>query len=118
MITVREVESRALRYADPQRVIARLLHRAPAHVRHLESLARRNDHVGIAEALDATLEYRETLRRPFLALVEQHLQAETDAEEGPARRGLQHRLAQAAGVEATHAIRHGALSRQHHTRGG
>ncbi len=50
----------------------------------------------------------------FLAVLEEHLQADADAQEGLAARRFDHRLARAALGELAHAVAHRALSRHHH----
>ena len=50
--------------------------------------------------------------------LEEHLQAETDAEERPVARRLQHGVGEAAREQSRHAIRHRALARQHRPLGG
>ncbi len=51
MIAVREIEPRAVLDARPERMRPGLPDRAPAHVRDLEPLARRQRHVLVAKAL-------------------------------------------------------------------
>src|SRR5580765_633228 len=88
-------------------------HRAPAHVRDLEALAVRAAHCSIAKADDVACEHAQAGSGPFLAVLEEHLQAEADAQEGPVARRGEHDLAQTAVVHAADAIGHGALTRQH-----
>src|SRR5579862_2122348 len=115
---VREIETLPVRNAAQQRVRAALAYRTPAHVGNLQSLPIGCHHGGVTETNDAPREHTETVGRPLLAAREKHLQAETDAEERPVVQRFQHDVAQAAFVEAAHAIGHGALAREHHAGGG
>jgi hypothetical protein len=53
----------------------------------------------------------------LLAVLEQHLHADADAEEGLAARGLDDRVARPACGKLAHAVRHRALSRHDHALG-
>src|SRR4051812_22848362 len=88
IIAVHEVEPARVRDAGPQRMRPRLRHLVPAHVRNLES--------GQPEAGDLAAEQPEARGVALLAMLEQHLQANADAEKGPRARRLDHCVARAA----------------------
>jgi len=114
IVAVRKIETGFIGNAMPQRVRAPLPDRTPAHVRDLEPAAIAIEHRSLAEPHDPTRQHTQASRRPLLAVVEQHLQSEADAEEGAIRQRLEHDVAQAALVQTAHAVRHRALPWQHH----
>ena len=118
METVREVEPGVLLDAGPQRVLARPVHRAPAHVRNLQSLAASRHHLRIAKAQNVPRQQREPRGGPFLAVGEKHLQAQADAQERAFGGHVHHSGHKAAFVQTFHAIGHGTLPGQHDTGGG
>src|SRR3954468_214853 len=105
IVAMHEVEPARVRDAGPQRMRPRLRHLVPAHVRHLEP--------GQPEAGDLAAEQPEAGGVALLAMLEQHLQPNTDAEKGPRARRLDHRFARAACGELSHAVGHGSLARHH-----
>src|SRR5438094_3046273 len=113
VITVREIESRAIVDAAQQRMRPQLAHRTPPHMRHLQPLATRIDHRSIAKADDVSSKNTQARCGPFLAGIKEHLQAKTYAQERPIPGNLQNDVTQPAGVELAHAIRHRALPGKH-----
>src|SRR5437660_3744690 len=103
IVAVHEVEPAAVADAGPQRVCAFLQHLVPAHVRDLERRRR--------EARHAAGEHAERRRIAFLAMLEEHLQAEADAEIGLRGERLEHRIASAARRQVAHALGTRALPR-------
>src|SRR5258706_12986606 len=86
----------------PQRVGARLEHLVPPQVRDLEP---RDLEAGYAPGNQA-----QAGRIALLRSLEQHLQADADAEKRLAAGRLDHRLARAARAELAHAVGHRALA--------
>src|SRR4030095_6276535 len=66
-----------------------------------------------AKANDMASEDTQARSGSFLAVFEQHLQSETDAQEMRVRTRLWDNVAQAARVERVHAVRHRTLTREH-----
>ncbi len=86
--------------AGKDRMRARLTHAVPSDLRHLERTA--VDRVG--KARDASGDYPETIGAVLFAAVEEHLDSDTDAQEGlTGTRDIvaQHR-SEAEGVEVLH----------------
>jgi hypothetical protein len=92
-----------------------LPHLVPPHVRDLEVRGARLGRVG--ESDDGAVEDRETRRRALGALLEEHLLADAQTQERFSARGLLDRIAQAAFVEAAHAVGHRALPGEDHAVG-
>ena len=87
IVAVHEVEAAACGNALPQRVRQRLVHFVPSHVRHLELLAVGIEHAVRQEsALTRPSKQTEPGHIALLAHVEQHLQADADAQERLAAR--------------------------------
>ena len=116
VVAVCEVEAGCVGDTLPQRMRPPLTNRAPAHVRNLEPGAVRVDHRRVGKAFDAAMQQAKAGSGPFLALVEEHLQAKADAEKRPVANNLEHDVPQAALVQAAHAIGHRALPGKDHTR--
>src|SRR5688572_27514209 len=79
-IAVNEIKACAVGNALPQRVSAALVHFVPAHVRHLELIALRVDHVLHGKAADSAGEQSQAGRVAFFAVLEEHLQADANSE--------------------------------------
>src|SRR6267142_1534240 len=103
IVAMYEVKPARVRDPGPQRVRPRLRHFVPAHVRNLEARQ--------PEAGDLAAKQPQSGGVALLAMLEQHLQADADAEEGPGARRLDHRVARAACGELSHAVGHGPLAR-------
>ena len=65
---------------------------------------------------DPARQHAQALRWPLLAVVEQHLQPQTDAQERAVAERLEDDIPQSTLVQATHAVGHRALPGQHHSR--
>src|SRR5437588_76549 len=115
VIAVRKVESCVILDATPQGMVLLLSHGAPTHVRNLEAVPGRIVHSLIAKSNDITREDAKTRSGSFLAVIEQHLQTEADAQEWAVAGHFHDDFPQAAVVEGSHAVGHRALTRQHHT---
>src|SRR2546427_6107506 len=87
VVAVREVEPRAVIDAVPQRVLLLATDRAPAHMRNLQPAAA-IEHRRFAKAHDTACENTQAGSGSFLAVFEQHLQAEADPQEGTLGAGL------------------------------
>src|SRR6266542_3493667 len=106
VIAVNEVEARPVRHATPERIWPDLPYLVPSPVRSLVPAGARLGNVG--ERDDRTVEHCKAGRIALGAALEEHLLADAQAKEGFAARRLLHRLTQAAFLEASHAVRHGA----------
>ena len=115
VIAVHEIEAAAVGNAVPQRVRTYLHYFVPAHVRHLEA---DGDSACRRKAAYPPGQEGKPRGIAFLAVLEQHLQADADAEEGFAGGGGDHGLAQVAGGQLGHAVGHRALTRHDHALGG
>src|SRR5688572_29151349 len=105
IVAVHEVKAAAVGDAFPEGVRPRLDHLVPAHVGDLQPLQ--------AKARHLARQQREPGRRPLLGALEEHLQAEADAEVGLVAHRFEHRLARAARLEVAHAVGYRALARNH-----
>src|SRR5450631_182175 len=106
VVAMCEIEAGCVSNALPKRVRPRLANAVPAHVRDLEPGAARIDHRSVRETFHAAMQQAEAGSGPFLALVEKHLQSQADAEKWAVANDFLHDVAQAALVEAAHAIGH------------
>src|SRR5438093_6159395 len=88
VVAVREVEPRAVIDAVPQRMLLLATDRAPAHMRHLQPAAAAIDHRRVAKAHDTACENTQAGSGSFLAVFEEHLQAEADPQERTVRADL------------------------------
>src|SRR5437773_3975248 len=88
VVAVREVEARAVVDASPQRMIHCAPNRTPAHVGDLEPATAAIDHRRFAKAQYVAAEHAQARSGSFLAVFEQHLEAEANAEEGTIATGL------------------------------
>src|SRR5690554_770003 len=89
VVTVHEIEVFVVVNTGPQRVGLLLLHQIPTHVRYLETLALGVDH-GAGETLDHTGEEAQAIHpSAFIAMIEQHLLADTDTQQRLALVGQQ-----------------------------
>src|SRR5512146_3451778 len=104
IVAMREVEALAVGDARPQRMFARARDGTPSHVRNLEPLASGEAQVFFMKASHSAGDDAEAARRPFLALVEEHLQAEAHPEERSIAQAFEHDPAQARGIDARHRV--------------
>src|SRR5215475_1350489 len=92
IVAVREVKARLILDAMPERMLSHAVHGTPPHVRHLEPVAVRTVHRSVAEAHDVACEHAQAGSGSFLAVFEEHLQAEADAQERTIVGSLPHEL--------------------------
>src|SRR5688572_3953669 len=108
VVTVHEIEARAVGYAPPEGMGTDLPDLVPAHVRHLD--AGRPALGRDLEPDDASAQEGQPRRGPLRALLEEHLLADAQSQERLPARGLLDRLPKAALFEAAHAVGHRALA--------
>src|SRR5215472_3508002 len=106
VVRVHEVEVRSARHAVEDREVSRVLHGVPAHVRHLEPSR---------EAADHARQHVQPLALPeLLALREEELIAEADAEERPALiESRADRLEEPSRLEVGHGVVKRTVTWQH-----
>src|SRR5262245_40253590 len=90
-------------------MIKRLANPIPTHMRYLEWVTCCIDHRVGLEPPYSPRQHAQARDIAFLAALEQHLQADADAEEGLGVGRIHHRQPQASRIEFSHAIRHCAL---------
>src|SRR5688572_12835529 len=106
IVAVHEVEPAAVGDPFPERMRPHLGHFVPAHMRNLQPRRPEPRHL--------SGEHTEAPCVTFLAVLEQHLQADADAEKGLAAGCLDDRFTRTAIRELAHAVAHGALPGDHH----
>src|SRR5260221_1818861 len=106
VVAVHEIEAARIVDALPERVRGDLPHLVPAHVGNLQA-------GGVLERAHLPGEEPQARRVALGAALEKHLLADAQAQERLRARGLGHRLAQAALVQAPHAVGHRPLPGKH-----
>jgi hypothetical protein len=117
-IAVHEIETGTVGDSPPQGVAAFLPDLVPSHVRHLEPHSGRVDHCGRRKAPDTSRQDTEPRDLALLAVLEEHLLTDADAEKGLVAGGIQNCRPQATIVNLAHAVRHRPLAGKDDALGG